>query len=94
MLSMAPASVTGKHVLEIWTRVNDKRSGVRVGRVKFNVAQHARISKEKMKFAKVSGQNYTEDIFRIVKVIRRSPRPVYVLEDLNGTLNEGLFYGQ
>jgi len=84
---MAPATVTDKHVLAIWTRMNARRSRVRVGKVKVNVGQHARISKEKTKFAKGSEQNYTDEIFRIVKFIRRTPRPVYELEDLNGTLN-------
>jgi len=59
-----------------------------VWEVKFDVGQHVKISKEKMKFAKGSEQNYTNEIFRIVKVIRRTPRPVYELEDLNGTLIE------
>jgi len=49
---MAPAVVTYKHVLEIWTRIHDRRSRVRVGKVKFNLGQHVIISKEKMKFAK------------------------------------------
>ena len=79
---MADAAGTIKHILEIWTRMNDRRSRVRVGKFKFNVGQHDRISKEKMKFAKVSKQNYTVEIFRIIKVIRRTPRPVYELEDL------------
>ena len=57
---MAQAAKTDKHVLEIWTPVNDGRSRVRVGRVKFNVGQHVRISKEKMKFAKGSEQNYND----------------------------------
>ena len=74
--------------------MNEKRCRVRVGSVKFNVGQHVRISKEKMRFAKGSKQNYTDEIFRIVKVIRRTPRPVYELEDLNGTLIEGIFYGR
>jgi hypothetical protein len=65
-----------------------------VGKFKFDVGQHLRISKEKMKFAKGSEQNYTNEIFRIVKVIRRTPRPVYELEDLNGTLIDGQFYGE
>ena len=65
---MVPAAVTVKRVLELWTRMNG-RSHVRLGRVKFNVGQHVRISKEKMKFAKGSEQNYTDEIFRIVKVI-------------------------
>ena len=51
---MATAAVTDKQILEIWTRMNDRRSHVRVGKVKFNVGQHVRISKEKMKFAKGS----------------------------------------
>jgi len=89
---MTPAAVTDKHVLEIWTRMNARKSRVRVGKVKFDVGQHARISKEKMKFAKGSEQNYTDETFRIVKVIGRTPRPVYEFEDLNGTLIEGQFH--
>ena len=45
-----------------------------------------------MKFAKGSEQNYTDEIFRIVNVIRRTPLPVYELEDLSGTLIEGQVY--
>jgi len=58
-LGMARADVTGKHVLKIWTRMNDRKSRVRVGRVKFNVGQHIRISNDKMKFGNGSQQNYT-----------------------------------
>ena len=93
-LGIAPAAVSDKHVLEIWTRMNEKRSRVRVGRVKFAVGQHVRISKEKTRIAKASEQNYTDEIFRIVKAIRRTPRTVYELEDLNGTLIEGQFYAE
>ena len=64
-----------------------------MGKVKSNVGQHVRITKEKIKFAKGSEQNYTDEIFRIVKIIRRTPRPVYDLEDLNGLLIEGQFTG-
>jgi hypothetical protein len=45
-----------------------------------------------MKFAKGGEQSNTTEIFRIVKVIHRSPRPVYELEDLNGKVREGQFY--
>ena len=87
---MAPAAVTDKLVLEVWTRMNG-RSYVRLGRVKFNVGQHVRIINEK-RFAKGSEQIYTDEIFRIVKVIRRTPLPIYELEDLNETLIEGQFF--
>jgi len=47
-----------------------------------------------MKFAKGGQQNYITEIFRIIKIIRRTPRPVYELEDLNGKVTEGHFYGE
>jgi hypothetical protein len=58
------------------------------------VGQHVRINKEKMKFTKGGEQNYTTEIFRIIKVIRRTPRPIYELEDLSGKLIDGQFYGE
>ena len=51
-----------------------------------------RNSKEKMKFSKGAEQNYGLEIFRITKVIQRSPRTVHELEDLNETPIEGQFY--
>ena len=45
---LAPAAVIDKHVLEIWTRMNARKSRLQVGKVKFDAEQHARISKEKM----------------------------------------------
>ena len=56
------------------------------------MGQHVRISKEKMKFVKAAEQGYSTEIFRIIKVIRRTPRPVYELEDLNEQLIERQFY--
>jgi hypothetical protein len=67
---------------------------VRVATAKFRVGQHVRISKEKMKFAKAAEQNFSTEIFRIVKLIHRRPRVVYELEDLNGTPIDGQFYSE
>jgi len=47
-----------------------------------------------MKFAKGGGQNYTTEVFRINKVIPKTPRPVYELEDLNRKVIYGQFYEQ
>jgi len=49
------------------------------------VGQHVRINKEKMRFAKAVEQNYSTEIFRVVKVIERRPRAVCELEDLQVT---------
>jgi hypothetical protein len=55
------------------------------------VGQHFRISKEKMIFAKGSEQNYSTDLFKIIKGIPKNPRPVYELEDLNQTPIDGAY---
>jgi transposase InsO family protein len=91
---MAPSKVTKSDILAIWKRMNKRRQRIRIVTPKFHVGQHVRISKEKMKFAKGSEQNYTTEIFRIVKVIHRNPRPVYELQDLNKTLIDGQFYNE
>jgi len=68
-----------------------RRGKVRVIIARFNVVQHVRISKEKAKFAKYAEQNFSTENFRIIKVIHRSPRPVYELEDLNRKVIDGNF---
>ena len=45
-----------------------------------------------MKFAKRYEQNFCTEIFRIAKVIKRIPRHVYKLEDLNKTAIDGQLY--
>jgi len=69
-----------------------RRRGVRVAKAEFRVGRNVRISREKMKFAKSAEQNFSTEIFRIAMVLDRRPRPLYELEDLNGTHIEGQFY--
>ena len=61
---------------------------------KFRLGQHVRIIKAKLKFAKSSEQNFSIDIFRISKIVYRTPRPVNELEDLNKTPIYGQFYAE
>jgi hypothetical protein len=89
---IAPARVSDKDVLAIWWRMRKKARRVHFVRAKYSVGQLVRISKEKVKFAKSAEQNFTTEIFRIIKVIDRSPRPVYELEDLNNKVIDGQFY--
>jgi len=93
-IKMAPSKVTESDVLAIWRRMQQRRSHIPTALPKFRVGQHVRISKEKMRFAKGAEQNYTTEVFMINKVIRRTPRPVYELQDLNKTLIEGQFYSE
>ena len=62
--------------------MQNKQSKVSIKKARYSVGQHVRISKEKIKFAKSAEQNFSTEIFRIIKVIHRTPRPIYELEDL------------
>jgi hypothetical protein len=72
--------------------MNKKARRVSPVKAKYGAGQLVRISKAKVLFAKNAEQNYTTEIFRIVKVIPRTPHPVYELEDLNKTPTDGQFY--
>jgi len=91
---MLPARVTDSDILTIWKRMNKKRANISTEKPRFRVGQHVRISKEKMKFAKGGEQNYSTEVFRVIKVIRRTPRPVYELEDLNHKVIDGQFFNE
>jgi len=89
---MATFKGTDTDVFAIWKKMNKNIRLVRTIRAKFKVGQHVRISKEKMEFKKGAEQNFGQEIFRIDKVIKRTPRPDYEMEDLNKTPIEGQFY--
>ena len=88
---MAPANVTDSDILALWKRMQKKRGKVRVKIARYSVSQHVIISKEKAKFAKSAEQNFSTEVFRIINVIHRTPRPVYELEDLNRKVIDGQF---
>ena len=69
--------------------MHKKASRVRSVWTEYIIGQLVRVSKAKAKFANSAEQNYTAQILRIIKVIHRSPRPVYELEDLNKKLIDG-----
>jgi hypothetical protein len=90
---MAPCNVRDNDVLAIWNKMQNKAERAkRLATLKFRVGQHVRINKEKLKFAKRGEQNYTTDIFKLRKVVHRTPLPVFELEDLRGQEIEGQFY--
>jgi len=91
---MAPLPETDADVLAIWCRMQASKQRVRVATTKFRVGQHVLISKEKIKLAKYAEHNFSAEIFTIAKVIRRRPRVVYELEDLNGKPIDGQFYSE
>ena len=92
---MAPGSVRDTDVLTIWNKTREKADRTRrLSKLNFRVGQHVRISKEKVKLTKGVEQNYTTEIFKVRKVVHRTPRPVFELEDLRGQEIEGQFYSE
>jgi hypothetical protein len=76
------------NILAIWKRAQQREQRIQRAQVKFRVGQHVRISREKMLFAKGSEQISVQKFSKLL-VIRRIPRPVYELEDLNHTPIDG-----
>jgi hypothetical protein len=89
---IAPSRVTDADVLAKWKRMQRKNVRIAKAPPTFRVGQHERNSKEKMRFAKAAEQTFSTEIFKVAKVIERSPRVVYELEDLNGATIDGQFY--
>ena len=89
---MAPVEINDSNVLDIWNRMEERRRRIRTVAPKYKVGQHVRISKEKFRFSKGAEPNFSEEVFIITKVIKRRPRPVYELQDLNTAIIDGQFY--
>ena len=64
---MAHSRVTDSGVLAIWKRMEARRRGVHVAKAMFRVGKDVRISKVNMKFSKSAEQNFSAEIFQIVK---------------------------
>jgi len=60
----------------------------------YSVGQTVGISKDKKQFAKGFVQNWTLEVFKILKVLRRSPRHLYELENLLGESIDGQLYAE
>jgi len=90
---MPPALVTDSDVLAIWKKMKEKRSRIHIARPKVHVVQHVRISRENDICQRRRAESHHGDISNY-QGNRRTPRHVYELEDLNGKVIEGQFYGE
>ena len=74
---MAPSKPTESDILTIWNKVRIRSSTKRRSVAKFQVKENVRISKGNLRFLSKGGeQYYTTEIFKIHKVVRKTPRPV------------------
>ena len=61
-------------------------------RVMFKVGDLVRITKENVKFTKGYKQNFSTEIFQVIKAMQCMPQPVYELSDLQARPIEEKFY--
>lgn len=95
-IKMEPAAVTlynADKALENMTNASMKQRGKRrFSMVKYKCGDYVRISRTKGTFEKGYERNWSEEIFRITKVVNRQGIRVYELHDLEGELIDGFFY--
>lgn len=88
-IKMRPVDVNETNILKVWQNLYGKASLKIKPKLKKNT--HVRISRKKSMFEKGYETNFTEEIFKITGIVKRSV-PVYELSDLNGQKIDGLFY--
>jgi hypothetical protein len=94
-IGMKPADVSLKNEDQVWTNLRKKnpKPVFTTNAGKFGVGDVVRVSRVKQTFAKGYTPNWTEELFRIIKVMKTRPR-AYKLEDLLGAPIKGSFYAQ
>ena len=90
-LGCAPADVTPANASEIREKVFEKRPQSRK-KSDIKVGDKVRISKVKSIFAKGYLPNWTEEIFTVESVNRKTSPITYKLKDYDGEVIEGSFY--
>lgn len=90
-IGMAPRQVNASNVLQVWNNLYNRSNILPIAKPKFVIGDSVRITREKMIFLKGYESNWSEELFRITKVIRRHPI-VYTIADWNGEMIEGTFY--
>ena len=87
---MKPKDVNGKNENEVWITLFGSDFG-ELPLPKFRTGDTVRVSKYKSVFEKGYEANFTEEIFKVIKVFRGRPT-VYELEDHEGEPVIGKFY--
>jgi hypothetical protein len=91
-IGMCPADVNESNVLQVWQNLYGvKHKAVKIKKPSFQVGDTVRINKEKMIFEKGYEENWSEEVFKIKRVLKRKPI-VYAIEDLHGEEIQGTFY--
>lgn len=93
-IKMAPVQVNHDNILSVYKNIYGDHPNVTKpcpGKILYKVGDYVRISKYKNIFEKGYEANFTQEIFKITHVIKRTP-VVYKLMDLLDEPIDGIFY--
>ena len=88
---MAPSCVTVFNASTAKKNMDSRYKTVE-RKAKYAVGNLVRISRTKGTFEKGYMANWSEEIFKIIRVLKHRKPPVYEIEDLNGETVDGIFY--
>jgi hypothetical protein len=88
---IAPLLVNEANEKEVFNNLY-KNQTTQIERPKFLISDLVRITKLKKLFEKGYSTNWTDELFKISKIIHTSPYPKYKIEDLKGNEIIGSFY--
>jgi hypothetical protein len=92
-IKMCPIDVNSDNIMTVWCNLYNRKKDL-LEFPMLNVGDHVRITKYKHIFQKGYESNWSDEIFIIASVIKRSPRVVYTLKDLEGENIVGTFYSK
>lgn len=94
-IKMRPCEVNFDNIMTVWRNLYEKdgkNTTENINKPKFKVGDHVRITKYKHIFQKGYETNWSDEIFLITSVIKRSPWVVYTIKDLQNESVIGTFY--
>lgn len=92
-IRMKPNDVNDNNILKVYQNIQKNYSNVKLKKPKLKIGDYVRLAKEKGTFEKGYETNFTEEVFKITKVICHT-FPTYEIEDLNREPIDGKFYEQ
>lgn len=95
-IKMRPIDVNSDNIMTVWCNLYDRNRDKKntLESPQLSIGDHVKITKYKHIFQKGYETNWSDEIFIIASVIKRVPRIVYTLKDLEGEPIIGTFYSK
>lgn len=94
-IKMNPCDVNSNNIMSVWRNLYDQHNITQTNQYsKLHVGDYVRITKYKHIFQKGYETNWSDEVFIIASIIKRSPWVVYTLKDLQSEPITGTFYAR